>query len=235
MKVLVLNCGSSSLKCQLIDMEKNERIMKGHYDRIGGARSSLRFNVRGEKTVIEHPARDFEEAIGEILNLLISDEYKVVTRFLMENISKDNDLVFGCANRGLMGICYNEFLKNNRKITGVCYEMYKSDLEGLKLDEVHMVKTLEESNRFLEENADIILILPGAFGTLSEFIDILEHKRTKLHNKEMIIFNINGFYDDLINMFNKIYKKVSNDYDFNSLCKVFNTALDVTNYIEENN
>lgn len=81
MKVLVLNCGSSSLKCQLIDMEKNERIMKGHYDRIGGARSSLRFNVRGEKTVIEHPARDFEEAIGEILRLLISDEYKVIKSF----------------------------------------------------------------------------------------------------------------------------------------------------------
>ena len=81
MKVLVLNCGSSSLKCQLIDMEKNERIMKGHYDRIGGARSSLRFNVRGEKTVIEHPARDFEEAIGEILRLLVSDEYKIIKSF----------------------------------------------------------------------------------------------------------------------------------------------------------
>lgn len=78
MKVLVLNCGSSSLKCQLIDMEKNERIMKGHYDRIGGSRSSLRFNVRGEKTVIEHPARDFEEAIREILNLLTSPKYKVI-------------------------------------------------------------------------------------------------------------------------------------------------------------
>lgn len=78
MKVLVLNCGSSSLKCQLIDMQTNERIMKGHYDRIGGARSSLRFNVRGNKSVIEHPARDFEEAIGEILRLLTSDEYKVI-------------------------------------------------------------------------------------------------------------------------------------------------------------
>lgn len=81
MKVLVLNCGSSSLKCQLIDMETEERIMKGHYDRIGGARSSLRFNVRGEKTVIEHPARDFEEAISEILNLLISDKFKVINSF----------------------------------------------------------------------------------------------------------------------------------------------------------
>lgn len=78
MKILVLNCGSSSLKCQLIDMTNEERIMKGHYDRIGGSRSSLRFNVRGNKTVIEHPARDFKEAIGEILNLLLSDEYKVI-------------------------------------------------------------------------------------------------------------------------------------------------------------
>ena len=81
MKVLVLNCGSSSLKCQLIDMDTEERIMKGHYDRIGGSRSSLRFNVRGNKTVIEHPARNFEEAIHEILNLLVSDEYQVIKDF----------------------------------------------------------------------------------------------------------------------------------------------------------
>lgn len=78
MKVLVLNCGSSSLKCQLIDMTNEERIMKGHYDRIGGARSSLRFNVRGNKSVIEYPARDFEEAILKILDLLVSPEYKVI-------------------------------------------------------------------------------------------------------------------------------------------------------------
>ncbi len=78
MKVLVLNCGSSSLKCQLIDMPSGERIMKGHYERIGGKKSSLRFNVRGEKALIEHPARDFEEAIGEILGLLTSKEFNVI-------------------------------------------------------------------------------------------------------------------------------------------------------------
>ena len=78
MKVLVLNCGSSSLKCQVLDMEKNERIMKGHYVRIGGSRSSLRFNVRGNKTEIEHPARNFEEAISYILRLLTSPEHNVI-------------------------------------------------------------------------------------------------------------------------------------------------------------
>ena len=81
MKVFVLNCGSSSLKCQLIDMTNEERIMKGHYDRIGGKNSSLRFNVRGNKTVIEHPARSFEEAISYILELLVSDEYKVIENY----------------------------------------------------------------------------------------------------------------------------------------------------------
>lgn len=81
MLVLVLNCGSSSLKCQLIDMDKEERIMKGHYDRIGGSRSSLRFNVRGNKEVIEYPARSFEEAIKKILNLLISPKYNVISDY----------------------------------------------------------------------------------------------------------------------------------------------------------
>ena len=81
MKILVLNCGSSSLKCQLIDMEKEERIMKGHYDRIGGNRSTLRFNVRGNKTVIERPARDHEEAISVILDLMVDPEYKAIESF----------------------------------------------------------------------------------------------------------------------------------------------------------
>lgn len=81
MKIFVLNCGSSSLKCQLIDMDTEERIVKGHYDRIGGKRSSIRFNVRGNKTVIEHPARDFEEAIKTILNLLIDPKYNIINSF----------------------------------------------------------------------------------------------------------------------------------------------------------
>lgn len=162
----------------------------------------------------------------------ISEEYKVVTKYLSEEISKDNDLVFGCADRGLMGICYNEFLKNNREITGICYEMYKDDLNGLKLTDTHMVKTLEESTKKLEELSDLIIFLPGAFGTLSEFMYILESKRTKLHNKDIILFNINGFYNDMINMFNKIYNKVSNKYVFNDLCKVFNSVDEIKEYID---
>ena len=79
MKILVLNCGSSSLKFQLIDMQNEERIVKGNYERIGGKRSSLRINIRGEKSEIFHVARDYDEAIKFVLDVLLNQK-KVIDK-----------------------------------------------------------------------------------------------------------------------------------------------------------
>ncbi|MBQ8380147.1 MAG: acetate kinase [Clostridia bacterium] len=79
MKILVLNCGSSSLKFQVIDMEKEDRIVKGNYERIGGKRSCLRLNVRGEKSEIEKAARNYEEAIKTVLSLIKSEKYNIIS------------------------------------------------------------------------------------------------------------------------------------------------------------
>lgn len=78
MKILVLNCGSSSLKCQLLDMESNEAIVKGNYERIGSNNSALKLKIRGNKSLIEKPAKDHVEAIRNILELLVSKEYSVI-------------------------------------------------------------------------------------------------------------------------------------------------------------
>ena len=79
MKILVLNCGSSSLKFQVIDMKNEERIVKGNYERIGGKRSCLRVNVRGEKFEKEKAARNYEEAIKSVLNLIQDKKYNIVS------------------------------------------------------------------------------------------------------------------------------------------------------------
>ena len=79
MKVLVLNCGSSSLKFQLINMENEERMIKGNYERIGGKRSCLRFNIKGEKYEIEKVARSYEEAIKTVLKLLQDPKYSLIS------------------------------------------------------------------------------------------------------------------------------------------------------------
>lgn len=78
MKILVLNCGSSSLKFQLIDMETEERLVKGNFERIGGMKTTLKLNIRGEKIEILRIARDYDEAIQFVLEVLLKPEYNLV-------------------------------------------------------------------------------------------------------------------------------------------------------------
>ena len=78
MKILVLNCGSSSLKFQLINMENNERLAKGNFERIGGMKTTLKLNVGGKKEELVHIARDYDEAISFVLEVLLKPEYNII-------------------------------------------------------------------------------------------------------------------------------------------------------------
>lgn len=73
MKVLVLNCGSSSLKYQLIDMENEEVLCKGLVERIGIDGSILKHEKEGldGKHVVEQPMKDHKDAIGHVLSAVV--------------------------------------------------------------------------------------------------------------------------------------------------------------------
>ena len=78
MKILVLNCGSSSLKYQLINMENEEVIASGKYERIGEKEAIIVHKAHGQKIQIEHTAMNHEEAIDFTLKQLVHPEYKVI-------------------------------------------------------------------------------------------------------------------------------------------------------------
>lgn len=78
MKILVLNSGSSSLKYQVIDMDTEEMLVKGNYERIGQGNSFLTHKVNGEKHKFEHPAKDHEQAIKFVLTRLVNPHYGVL-------------------------------------------------------------------------------------------------------------------------------------------------------------
>ena len=78
MKILVLNCGSSSLKYQLINMENEEVLASGKYERIGEDEAFITHKVNGQKIEIKHPAKTHEEAVDFSLKQLINPEYKVI-------------------------------------------------------------------------------------------------------------------------------------------------------------
>ena len=79
MKILVLNCGSSSLKYQLMNMEDESVMAKGYYERIGQDNSFLTHKVNGEKYVINQAVPTHNEAISIVIDQLTNKEYGVIS------------------------------------------------------------------------------------------------------------------------------------------------------------
>lgn len=77
MKVLIINCGSSSLKYQLLDMDNESLIAKGTYERIG-EHSFLTHKINGEKIVLQNPVKDHKEALNFSLEQLLNKDYPAI-------------------------------------------------------------------------------------------------------------------------------------------------------------
>jgi len=78
MKILVVNCGSSSLKYQLINMEDESVLAKGNFERIGEQESFLTHKLNGNAYVIKKPVMNHTEALEVILEQFMNPEYKVI-------------------------------------------------------------------------------------------------------------------------------------------------------------
>lgn len=167
--------------------------------------------------------------IGCSSNNEVKESVKEKVKELSNIISKNNDLVFGCSNNGLMRIIYNDFKKNNRKIYGVCYKIYENLLEDLELDEVSIVDDLGEST--IIRKSDNIIFLPGAYGTMSELITALELKRTNIFKGKIILYNIDNFFDDFISFCNKFYSFGCTQNSLKELCYVLGNKEDIINLL----
>ena len=78
LKILVINCGSSSLKYQLIDMDNEKLLAKGNFERIGEKEAFITHKVNGEKYVINHAVDNHEEALKIVLEQLVHEDYGVI-------------------------------------------------------------------------------------------------------------------------------------------------------------
>ncbi len=78
MKILVVNCGSSSLKYQLIDMENETLLAKGNFERIGEEEAFVTHKVNGEKYVIKAPVMNHQDALKIVLEQLVHKDYGVI-------------------------------------------------------------------------------------------------------------------------------------------------------------
>jgi hypothetical protein len=102
----------------------------------------------------------------------------------------------------------NAVLDNNGKAIGVIPDFLTNrELAHPKLTELVITKTMHERKVNIYEKSDGFIILPGGFGTLDEFFEIATWGQLGLHSKPVGILNINGFYNNLLDMSKTMVEK----------------------------
>jgi len=120
---------------------------------------------------------------------------------------RGHDLVYGGASVGLMGQLARGVKRGGRQVFGVIpRSMVERELAFDDADELVMVDTMRQRKQAMEERADAFLTLPGGFGTLEEFSEILVGRQLGHHGKAVVLLNALGFYDPLIALFDHFHE-----------------------------
>ena len=120
------------------------------------------------------------------------DESRKVLEYLAD---KGFDLNWGSADYSIMGLCYEVFRDKGRNIYGYTSEKYKDDIERLPAATHTVYNDTFDLKKNIFNDADLVLILPGGTGSVSEFFAYLEEIRSNDKNTKLVVYNVDGQYD----------------------------------------
>lgn len=107
-------------------------------------------------------------------------------------------VVYGGGHVGLMGLLADAAIKAGGEVVGIIPAFIRlREVQHEGLTELHVVEDMHTRKRMMVDRADAFLILPGGFGTLDETFEILTWRQLGLHNKPIVIYNVNGFWTPL--------------------------------------
>lgn len=110
-------------------------------------------------------------------------------------------LIYGGGHVGLMGTVADSALKAGGKVIGIIPEHIRAhEIQHTGLTELLVVDSMHVRKSLMVEKADAFVVMPGGFGTLDEAFEILTWKQLSLHNKPILIYNVNGFWDPLLKL-----------------------------------
>lgn len=126
--------------------------------------------------------------------------YEQAARELGSALAKNGmGLVYGGASIGLMGAVADGVVDGGAQAVGVIPTfMLKHEIAHEGLTRLHLTDTMHTRKTVMAEYADAFITLPGGLGTLEEIMEIATWRQLYQHEKPMIILNINGFYNCMI-------------------------------------
>lgn len=138
-------------------------------------------------------------------------------------------LVFGGGHVGLMGRTADAVMQKGGTVRGIIPRFLEErEVAHYGISELHVVETMHERKMLLTGWADAFVILPGGFGTLDELMEILTWKHLGHHDKPIILLNVDGFWNQLLEFFERIAtdRMVKPGYEaYYDLCDTADEAL----------
>lgn len=119
---------------------------------------------------------------------------------------KHVQLVNGGGSVGLMGQMARSVHEHGGRVVGVI-PLSLRKIEGRAYeasDELILTETMQERKRIMIERSDGFVAMAGGYGTMEEFLEVLTLRNLGYHDKEIVMLNTNGFFDDLITFFDKM-------------------------------
>ncbi len=114
-------------------------------------------------------------------------------------IARNMGLVYGGGNIGLMGTLASTVLQEGGKVIGIIPEhLAEKEVLHPGLSETHIVASMHERKALMEKLSDGFMALPGGYGTLEEYCEMLTWAQLQLHQKPCGLLNCLGFFDYLI-------------------------------------
>ena len=109
------------------------------------------------------------------------------------------ELVYGGGRFGLMGATADAALSAGGSVIGIIpLSLAQKEVAHQGLTELRIVRSMHERKAQMSDLSDCFLALPGGFGTLEEFFEVLTWAQIGIHGKPCGLLNVNGYYDPLL-------------------------------------
>jgi hypothetical protein len=136
----------------------------------------------------------------------IADTYPPVAEALGRGLARrGHELVYGGGAVGLMGVLAHAAHEEGGTVTGVIPSKLQ-DREGIAYDadELIVTDTMRERKGIMFRRSDAFVVLPGGYGTLEEFMEVLTLKQLGYHDHPIAVLNVDGFFDTLLDFFEEL-------------------------------
>ena len=147
-------------------------------------------------------------------------------------VERKYELVFGGADRGLMGHVANTVLEAGGIAIGVIPKAFAHKVSHQGLTQLHVVESMHERKTMMFDLSDAFIALPGGFGTLEEVTEILTWAQLELHRKPCGLINVDGYFNQLLSFLDNAVAKGFINKEHREMLLVSNSAEDILRRME---